>query len=441
MSNDSNNIINRCREFIETGLWRKDSSELGRLTRSAYGVLKIVVMTIREFIEQKATVRASALTYYTLLSLVPALALAFAIAKGFGLESLLTNYLRQNLNSDELTNYVMGFATGALENTKGGIIAGVGVVMLLYSVFKLLNNIEAAFNAMWCVSSSRSMVRKLTDYVCIMIFTPILLIMALSANIVLRSSLKEYLNGSLSPLQDLLLGFAPYVILWLVFSLLYLVLPNTKVQIKAAVVSGIITGTAFQLVQWAYITVQIGMNSAGAIYGSFAFLPLLLAWLQLTWTIVLAGCKIAFSIQNVSRYSMEHGVRVVSANLRRRLSLLIMYKAVKAFESHGHRPSGLEMAEDMEISQPLYFSLAEKLKAVGLLAELKADGDKEPRTFIPAIDVNEVTPNLVCAKLDALGDDDKIHLTSSDDFAKMCAAADAMREKGAAAGNTPLKDM
>ena len=109
------------------------------------------------------------------------------------------------------------------------------------------------------------MVRKLTDYVCIMIFTPILLIMALSANIVLRSSLKEYLNGSLSPLQDLLLGFAPYVILWLVFSLLYLVLPNTKVQIKAAVVSGIITGTAFQLVQWAYITFQIGMNSAGSV--------------------------------------------------------------------------------------------------------------------------------------------------------------------------------
>lgn len=421
---NAKNLISRCTDFFENGLWSKDDNELGNWSRKALRILKIVVMTIKEFIEQKATVRASALTYYTLLSLVPVLALAFAIAKGFGLESLLTSIIRNNLNSTELSDYVLSFATSALENTKGGIIAGVGVIMLLYSVFKLLNNIEAAFNVMWCVRSSRSMLRKITDYVCIMIFTPILIITAISTNIVFRTSLKSYFNGDLSTVQDILIGFSPYLMMWVFFTLLYLVMPNAKVKIGPAIISGIITGTAFQIVQWVYITFQVGANSAGAIYGSFAFLPLLLAWLQLTWTIVLAGCKIAFSIQNVTKYSMEHGVRIVSANLRRTYSLVIMYNTVRDFEAQKRTP-GITMANQMEISQPLFFHLVERLKEAGLLAELKTDNDKEERTFIPAMDTAQITPRLICQRLNALGDDKKMHIARTKVFQSMEAHFDS----------------
>lgn len=421
---NAKNLISRCTDFFENGLWSKDDNELGNWSRKALRILKIVVMTIKEFVEQKATVRASALTYYTLLSLVPVLALAFAIAKGFGLESLLTSIIRNNLNSTELADYVLSFATSALENTKGGIIAGVGVIMLLYSVFKLLNNIEAAFNVMWCVRSSRSMLRKVTDYVCIMIFTPILIITAISTNIVFRTSLKSYFNGDLSTVQDILIGFSPYLMMWVFFTLLYLVMPNAKVKIVPAIISGIITGTAFQIVQWVYITFQVGANSAGAIYGSFAFLPLLLAWLQLTWTIVLAGCKIAFSIQNVSKYSMEHGVRIVSANLRRTYSLVIMCNTVRDFEAQ-KRTTGITMANQMEISQPLFFHLVERLKEAGLLAELKTDNDKEERTFIPAMDTVQITPRLICQRLNALGDDKKMHIARTKVFQSMEAHFDS----------------
>ena len=421
---NAKNLISRCTDFFENGLWSKDDNQLGNWSRKALRILKIVVMTIKEFVEQKATVRASALTYYTLLSLVPVLALAFAIAKGFGLESLLTSIIRNNLNSTELADYVLSFATSALENTKGGIIAGVGVIMLLYSVFKLLNNIEAAFNVMWCVRSSRSMLRKVTDYVCIMIFTPILIITAISTNIVFRTSLKSYFNGDLSTVQDILIGFSPYLMMWVFFTLLYLVMPNAKVKIAPAIISGILTGTAFQIVQWVYITFQVGANSAGAIYGSFAFLPLLLAWLQLTWTIVLAGCKIAFSIQNVSKYSMEHGVRIVSANLRRTYSLVIMYNTVRDFEAQ-KRTTGITMANQMEISQPLFFHLVERLKEAGLLAELKTDNDKEERTFIPAMDTVQITPRLICQRLNALGDDKKMHIARTKVFQSMEAHFDS----------------
>lgn len=412
-------FIGDVRRFIDSGEW---SGGGGRRVRSALRVLRIVVKTISEFLEQKAMVRASALTYYTLLSLVPVFALAFAIAKGFGLESLLTGYIRDNVASADLADYVLTFAGSALDNAKGGLIAGVGAVMLLYSVFKLLNNIEAAFNAMWCVKSSRAMVRKLTDYVCIMLFAPILLIMAMSANIVLRSSLKSHLGGNLSPLQDVLMEFAPLLFLWAVFTLLYLVMPNAKVKPSAAIVSGVVTGTIFQAVQWVYITFQVGVSNAGAIYGSFAFLPLLLAWLQLTWTIVLAGCKIAFSIQNASKYEMDGGPAEPSARLQRTLSLLIMRRTVEAF-GRGERRSGIDVANDLGLDRPLFFRLVERLCDAGLLAEVKTD-EKAERTFIPGCDVARLTPRLICSKVDALGDDAKIHVVRTDEFDELEREAD-----------------
>lgn len=405
-------LVTRITDFIDHEIWREDGRRFGRFTRAALHVTKIVVMTVREFMEQKATVRASALTYYTLLSFIPILALIFAIAKGFGLESLLTTYLQENITSTEIVKYLMGFISNALNNAKGGIIAGVGVIMLLYSVFKLLNNVEAAFNFLWCVRNSRSLLRKVTDYVCIMIFSPILLITALSANIVVRSSLNVYVSGAI---QDFILGFGPYVMLWLVFTLFYLVMPNAKVKLAPALISGVITGTAFQVVQWVYITFQVGVNNAGAIYGSFAFFPLLLAWLQLTWTIVLAGCKIAFSIQNVTKYTLEHGACRASANLQRTYSLLIMYHAVKDFEAQ-KRTTGVQMANEIEIPQILFFFLAERLKEAHLLAELKTKDEKEDRTFIPALDPAVITPRLIIQRLDSLGDDDKMHIARTPVF-------------------------
>lgn len=234
--------------------------------------------------------------------------------------------------------------------------------MLLYSVFKLLDNIEAAFNTMWCVKKPRGLFRKIADYMCIMLFSPILLLTASSATLLIKSSVKVIFTGELTPFQDILLGFLPYLLLWTSFTLLYLVMPNTKVKFIPALVAGIVTGTAFQIVQWVYITFQIGVNNAAAVYGSFAFLPLLLAWLQITWTIVLAGCKIAFSIQNVTDYSLEHGVVEVSQNMRRKMSVLIMHKIVTAFKRRDKIPSGIEIANETGMAKPLFFHLIERLK-------------------------------------------------------------------------------
>lgn len=420
-------LIERAKHFIETDLWAEDISRKNRWLRAGYGLLRIVVMTIREFLEQKASVRASALTYYTLLSLVPVIALAFAIAKGFGLESLLADYMRNSLNNAAVADYLINFAASALDNAKGGVIAGVGAAMLIYSVFKLLNNIEAAFNAMWCVQRSRGIFRKVADYLCIMLFTPIMLLTASSATLLVKSSIRNTLTGGLTPLQDVALSALPYLILWTAFTLLYLVMPNTKVKVAPALVAGVVTGTAFQIVQWVYITFQIGVNSAGAVYGSFAFLPLLLTWLQITWTIVLAGCKIAFSIQNVTDYSLEHGVTEISHDAERKVAVIVMRRIVKAFKTGQERPTGLDIANELGLAKPLFFNLAERLKRAGLIAELENDDDKkDERTFIPAIDVSEITAARVCQAMDALGDDSVVGVIRDKKYGTIMAEVDSL---------------
>lgn len=437
-------LIDRGRRFIDNDLWCVNTSQRSRIARFGYGLLRIVVMTVREFLEQKASVRASALTYYTLLSLVPVLALAFAIAKGFGLDSLLNEQLRAGMSNSDVADYLISFSSSALNNAKGGLIAGVGVAMLLYSVFKLLGNIEEAFNTMWCVDRSRGIFRKVADYMCIMLFGPIMLLAATSATIVVKSSVRVLLTGGFTPLQDVILHAVPYLMAWIVFTLLYLVMPNTRVKPVPAIVAGIVSGTAFQIVQWAYITFQIGVNKAGAIYGSFAFLPLLLTWLQITWTIVLAGCKIAFSIQNVSNYSKEHGSADVSHEAQRKLSILIMHSIATAFKRGEGLPTGIDIANGLGIGKPLFFHLTERMKRAGLIAELESADDtaQEDRTYIPAIDLRRITAAEVSKRLDSLGNDAPLCAVAKDEYAKCFPHEETQSGKTAPTNyNTPLCDI
>ena len=432
-------LIRKCKNFVDDEVWHIEETPLGQANRRLFALVKIVIMTVRGFLEDKATIRASALTYFTMLSIIPVIALAFAIAKGFGLEEMLEDYIRESFGSDStIGDYIIDFASNSLENAKGGVIAGVGIVMLLYSVFKLLNNIEDAFNKMWCIKESRTLNRKVTDYVCIMIFAPILLLVSSSATVFLKTALMEVFDGELSQFQTILIRLMPFVLMWIVFSMLYMVMPNTRVTARAAIISGVITGTVFEIVQWVYITFQIGMNNAGAIYGSFAFLPLLLAWLQLTWTIVLAGCKVSFAIQNVSKYSMEHGSEEISATMQKKVAVLTMQKIVTNFMSQNPPKDGLTLANEMEISQTVLYQTIDRLKEAHLVAEVTTEKD-EARTFIPAIDVNMITTNLICRRLETLGDDKEFHIKRDEAYARLSEEFDLIAQEGRKAhGNEPL---
>lgn len=405
----------QARHFVTKGIWKEDTSAFGKHKLRLYEILKIIIIAVKGFSENRCSVNASALTFFTLLSIVPVIALAFAISKGFGLDHLLERIIQNAFGANsEIGEYLIQFSTSMLDNTKGGLIAGIGMVMLLYAVFKLLNNIEESFNYLWDIHESRSITRKITDYVAIMIFTPILLLTGVSATIFVKTQLQNLLSGYLTPLFTIV----PYVLMWITFTLLYLIMPNTKVKIKAAVVAGIITGTVFQIWQWIYVTFQVGVSNYGAIYGSFAALPLFLTWLQTSWMIVLVGCEIAYSVQIVSKYSMEHGVDDVSLKLEKRIAVLIMTRIVKNFADGNPPKDAAEWADELKISQRFFTHLAQKLVDVNLLAEIKTD-QNDKRIFIPAMDINTISMHTVYEKLENRGNDEDFNITKNPDLEKI----------------------
>lgn len=269
-------------------------------------IYRVFIGTAKSFLVHDCFYKASALTFYTLLSIVPILAIAFGIAKGFGFEKYLekevtSRFLDQPLLAEKITD----FAYSVLIRTHGGVIAGIGVISLLWTSLQLFSNIEYSLNAIWEVKQHRSYARQFTDYLAMLILCPIFLVISSSISFYTTTQLnlasqKYSMVLLLSPY--LLFGFRvfPLIINWLLFSFIYIFIPNTKVRWKTALIAGLIAGTSYQIVQWIYIHFQIGVANYGAIYGSFAALPLFLAWVNLSWVIVLAGAELEYQLEITS---------------------------------------------------------------------------------------------------------------------------------------------
>jgi membrane protein len=397
-------------QFLNADIWRLQAHKLPPGQSFWITQLRILLLAVRRFNLDKCELRASALTFYSLLSIVPVVALAFAVAKGFGVEKILGEQLMAKMQGqEEVAERIIGFAQSMLENTKGGAIAGVGIVLLFWTVIKVLGNIEKSFNDIWGVNTSRTMGRKLADYLSVMMICPVLLIAASSITVLLTtqvSSMVERLSflGYLAGVLILLLKILPYGVLWLVFTFIYVFMPNTKVELKSALWGGILAGTIYQLVQLAYITFQIGVSSYGAIYGSFAALPLFLVWLQLSWLIVLLGGEISFAHQNVGTYEFEQDCLKVSHAFKRMVALTITSFCVKNFLNAEKPPTAGEMSRELEVPIRLVRSVLSELTAARLLSEVYSD-HREEVAYQPACDIDRLTVSAVLERLDQQGID------------------------------------
>jgi membrane protein len=365
-------------------------------------------LAIRRFSVDKCELRASALTFYTLLSMVPVVALAFAFAKGFGFEKILGEQLMEKLQGhEEIAERIVGFAQSMLENTKGGAIAGVGIVLLFWTIIKVLGNIEKSFNDIWGVKTPRAMGRKLTDYLSVMMICPILLIIASSVTVLVTtqvSLMMERLSflGVLADALILLLKVLPYGVIWLVFTFIYVFMPNTKVGMKSALWGGILAGTIYQLVQLAYISFQIGVSNYGAIYGSFAALPLFLVWLQLSWLIVFFGAEISFAHQNVATYEFEQDCLAVSHSFKRMIALMVTSLCVKNFLKAEKPRIAADISRELEVPIRLVHSVLFELTEARLLSEVYLDHSGDV-AYQPACDIQRLTVAGVIERLDQQG--------------------------------------
>lgn len=402
--------ISKIINFIKTDVWRIRLEDLPRQKSFFIKQLRIFLLALRGFAEDKCQLRASALTFYSLLSIVPVMALIFAIAKGFGFEKLLEKQLSKMLSGQqEVMDQVLSFANSMLENTKGGLIAGIGIVMLLFAVMKVLGNIESSFNDIWQIKKSRSFVRKFSDYLSIMLVAPLLIIMSSSVTVFITTQATRItesieLLGFFSPLIFFLLGLLPYCMIWLLLTFIYIIMPNTKVNFKSALIAGVIAGTIFQVSEWAYINFQIGVAQYNAIYGSFAALPLFLIWLQISWLIVLFGAEISFANQNVDRYEFEIDSLQMSASYKRLISLLIAHLVIKNF-AKGDKPLTVpKISNTLEAPVRIVRQIIFELVECNIFSETKVEGPKD-LAYQPAQSIDHLTIRYVIETLDQRGID------------------------------------
>ena len=395
---------------LTTDVWRIRLSDLPRIKSFFIKQLRVLLLALRGFNEDKCQLRASALTFYSLLSIVPIVAMAFGVAKGFGFENMLEQLLLEKMpGQQEVIAQVIAFAQTMLDNTKGGMVAGVGIAILFWTVIKVLGNVEQSFNDVWGVKEPRALGRKFSDYLSIMLLCPILIILSSSATIFITTQItfiaeKISLIGALGKPLFFVLKLLPYCVIWVLFSFIYIFMPNTKVKFSSGVIAGVIAGSVYQVVQWFYINCQVGVAKFNAIYGSFAALPLFLVWLQLSWLVVLLGAEISFAHQNVDTYEFEPDCLRTSNIFKRLLALRIAQLMVVYFVDGKKPPTADAIAHILQIPIRLVREIAHDLVNASVVSQAKTDVYKEP-AFQPARDSSVITPYFVLNALDSQGVD------------------------------------
>jgi membrane protein len=407
---DIGDLISKFFAFIRIDIWRIRLDDLPFGKSFLIKQLRIIILAFRGYNEDRCLLRASSLTFYTLLSIVPVAAMFFGVAKGFGFERRLEDQLFERFpGQEEVLSQVIHFSNSLLEQTRGGLIAGIGLLVLFWSVLKVLGHIEMAFNDIWEIKKQRSWGRKFSDYLSIMLISPILVLMSGSATVFITTQVaqitqKVELLGVVSPLISFFLKFTPYVLIWALFTILYIIMPNTKVHFKAGLLGGVVAGTLYQIAQGAYISFQIGAAKYNAIYGSFAALPLFLMWVQISWWIVLFGAELSFASQSVHTYEYEPDCLKVSPGYKRLLTLQIAHLLIQNF-ANGEKPvTDSQISTRLEMPIRLVHNILYDLVESGLVSETITDQDKEI-AYQPARDINTLTIQSVLEALEQSGTD------------------------------------
>lgn len=397
-------------EFFKKDIWRIQERNLSRSKALGIRLLRIAVLSVRGTSEDRIQLRASALTVWSLLSVPSVFAMLFGIAKGFGFEKALEAQLIARLaGHEEIVTRIINFSHALLENTRGGVMAGIGIIILFWSIIKVLAHIEDSFNDLWGVKKGRSFGRKVTDYLSLMLICPILFITSSALTVIITSQVKAIVQKVavleiVSPALIFLLKFLPLGALWILFTFMYIFMPNTKVNFKSGAVAGVIAGSMYQVFQLLYITLQIGVARYNAIYGSFAALPLFLVWLQFSWLIVLFGAEISFAFQNVETFEFEQDCLKVSNAFKRLLTLRIVQLLVKSFSGSKSAWTESQISSALDIPIRLVRQILYELVESKIVSEVKTDGEKTV-AYQPGQDPDLMTIKYVLDKLDTHGSD------------------------------------
>ena len=409
--------------FLAEDLWRKELGSLSTLRALGYKGLRVVYLTLRGFHLDRCLLRASALTFITGLSIVPLLAFVFAVAKGLGAYDALLNDVIRPLLDQHLGGGVGGAAAVAggsevrdaleqvlllVQDTQVSSLGTFGLAVLVYTVVKLLGSIEHTFNEIWGVHKSRSILRRLSDYLSIIVVVPILLTTATAVTTSLQSqSILDYASRTLG--LDLLVTyyarFGPFVAVWIGFTFVYMFMPNTRVRTSSAILGGLVGGALWQLAQILHLRFQVGVANYSAIYSTFAALPIFMFWLYLSWTTVLLGAEVACAHQGEPVFRQVMRARNQDPAYLEAVAVRAMSRVAVTFLA-GNPPLRVSvLAEELGVPERSVADALERLRDSGLIS-LGEDPEGVSPEVLPARDLSHIRLQDILDSLRGGGDMD-----------------------------------
>lgn len=443
--------------FLTYDIWRLNPENFSGKKNLFHNILKVIMLTVRGVQEQDLSSSSRSLTYRTILSIVPMLAVIFAIARGFGFENIVQSQIFEFFNSEVevsapvsmepiVTDSIYGiendlisslppmassssipssedlikdttsftletlidFVNNSLEHAKGGVFAGIGVVLLLYTIVLLFSDIENSFNRIWGIKKGRPIQRRVIDYFALMLLLPIFVVLNYSITVILQASTDslDQFTHIITPLMGQLINMLPFLVMIISMTLLYKFMPNLKVKFMSALAGGIVGGIALQVFQIFYLEGQLWISKYNAIYGAFAALPLLLLWVQLSWFIVLIGAEISFATQNVQQFSFDRETKNITRRYRDFFTIIISSVIVKRFAQARSPLTASQLSMKCKVPIKLTIEILDELIKLDMILPTPKLDDDRVMAYQPAFDVNQMSVGSLLDLLDRNGTED-----------------------------------
>ena len=401
-----NKYILQVQRFLTVDIWRITPKDVSSLQYLLISIVKKLSLAVKFFLTKGTGDLAAALTYSTLLAIVPICAVVFAVARGFGFSKYIEEWFRNALSGQsQAAEIIIGFVNSYLVHTQSGVILGVGLLFMLWTVLRLTRTIEQTFNNIWQVKHERTLFRTVTDYLAMVFLMPILIVL-ISGISIFMTAFVDRAQGYmlLAPMLQIGLKVMPFVIMSCVFIGLYIFMPNTKVKLTAAIAPGILAGVAMQVLQLFYIHGQMLLSSYNAIYGSFAALPLFMLWVQISWTICLFGAQLCYTNQNLEDLAFLTNPNEISHRYRLLMSAVLLSKICNRFVE-GKKPyTALELKLETNIPIRVTNDLLYNLTEVNLINSSVCHEDHEGDLISqPAQTLDHITVGDMVDRLEALG--------------------------------------
>lgn len=375
--------MEQAKRFFGTRVWAAHLDEASRGRVFLYRLSRTLYATARGFREKELTARAASLTYYSVLSIVPFLAFAFSLLKGFGgyqrlMDQALRPYVKETFAGNPTLLTAIEQVLSFVERTNVSGLSVVGILLLAYTSVTMLSTVETALNDIWDVRSARPLIRKVTDYTTLMVFGPLLVVAAIAFSAAAQSStVVAFLHRSmlLGGILDFFLGLSSFVFVCVALVVLYVIMPNVRTRLSSALVGGVTAGLLWQGLLLLHVKFQVGVANYNALYASFAAIPIFLVWLYLSWTIVLLGAQLAASIQYEKRMQQAVRSRHVDQELKENLVIVLAAAVSRRFLEGRPPPTAGALAAALGVPQPAVDVALEALVDAGILVRVVEEGE------------------------------------------------------------------